>query len=124
MSDRDLEFWDATGKAFREIVNGWPANVRKAVGDDIRRVQRGDEPRNWKPLTGFAVAAGEVRHKSGARVVYSVAFVKESGKVFIADAFMKDSREKSEMRKDDRERIKARLKRYKVAYSQQQKPLH
>lgn len=48
-------------------------------------------------------------------MVYSVAFSEESGKVFIADAFMKDSREGSEMRKADRTRIDGRLKKHRMS---------
>lgn len=116
MPDRDLEFWDDDGDAFREILGGWPKAVRLAIGSDIRRIQRGEEPRNWKPLKSFPVVAGEVRHKGGARVVYSVAYAQISGKVFIADAFMKDSSDGSEMRSADRRRIETRLKAYKARY--------
>lgn len=116
MADRDLEYWDDDGDGFLETIRGWPKSVRSALGADIRRVQRGEEPRNWKPLKGFAVVAAEVRHRGGARVVYSVAFAAESGKVFIADAFMKDAAEGSEMRPDVRRRIERRLKSYKGKY--------
>jgi phage-related protein len=119
MPDRDLEYWDEDGAAFLAVVRGWPASVRKAIGADLRRVQRGEEPRNWKPLTGFPVAAREVRHRGGARVVYSVAFAEVSGKVFIADAFMKDSAEGSEMRASVRRRIETRLRAYKTRYETQ-----
>jgi phage-related protein len=118
MVDRDLEFWDDTGKAFLSIVRDWPDDVRKAVGADIRRAQRGQEPKNWKPLAGFPVACAEVRHDSGARVVYSVTYVEQSGRVYIADAFMKDSADGSAMRKKDRKRIEGRLKAYKLKYTQ------
>lgn len=117
MPDRDLEFWDEDGEAFKAIVRAWPADVRSAIGADLRRVQRGEEPRNWKNLSGFDVAAAEVRHKNGARVVYSVAFSRDSGKVFIADAFMKDSADGSEMRAADRRRIDSRLKQYRAKYA-------
>nr|WP_298716385.1 type II toxin-antitoxin system RelE/ParE family toxin [uncultured Steroidobacter sp.] len=121
MPDRELEFWDGDGGAFLETVRSWPNDVRSAIGADLRRVQRGEEPRNFKPLKGFGVAAAEVRHNDGARVVYSVAFASVSGKVFIADAFMKDSGDGSEMRAADRRRITDRLRQYKAKYNQQQK---
>lgn len=121
MPERDLEFWDEDGDAFKCIVRSWPADVRSAIGADLRRVQRGEQPRNWKKLTGFDVAAAEVRHKDGARVVYSVAFSRESGKVFIADAFMKDSADGSEMRPADRRRIDGRLKQYRAKYTNKKK---
>ena len=119
MPDRDLEFWDDDGEAFREIVRSWPKDVQVAIGTDLRRVQRREEPRNWKPLKDFPVAAAEVRHKSGARIVYSVAFADVSDKVFVVDAFMKDSAEGSEMRAADRRRIEKRLKAYKARYEKQ-----
>jgi phage-related protein len=123
MADKDLEFWDDEGAAFRKIVRSWPKAVRSAIGADIRRIQQGKEPRNWKPLQGFAVAAAEVRHKDGARVVYSVAFAQESGQIFIADAFMKDSSDGSEMRKSDRIRIEGRLKRYRLKRQKARRPV-
>lgn len=117
MGDRELEYWDDDGEAFSKIVRAWPQDVRLAIGTDIRRVQQGKEPLNFKPLSGFAVAAAEVRHRSGARVVYSVAYANVSGKVFIADAFMKDSANGSAMRASDRKRIDQRLSRYKSRYA-------
>jgi phage-related protein len=126
MPDRDLEYWDDDGSGFLETVRSWPKAVREAIGADIRRVQRGQEPKHWRPLTGFPVAAGEVKHKaSGARVVYSVAYVSLSGKVFIADAFLKDAAEGSEMRPPVRRRIEARLRQYRQKYDAiKRKKLH
>jgi phage-related protein len=117
MADKDLEFWDGDGDAFKEIVRQWPEDVRKVIGADIRRVQQGKEPTNWKPLNGFAVTAYEVRHNDGARVVYSVAYASQTGKVYIADAFMKDSGDGSEMRAPDRRRIQKRLSDYRAKYA-------
>jgi len=124
MTDRELDFWDGDGRAFRETVKGWPDAVKKAIGGDLRRVQRGEEPLHGKPLKGFAVKAYEVKHRGGARVVYSVAFVEISGRVFIVDAFMKDSRDGNEMRIDDKKRIEDRLKKYRSKYVNQNKRLH
>lgn len=116
MEDRELEYWDEDGEAFSKILRSWPQDVRLVIGADLRRVQQGKEPLNFKPLSGFAVAAAEVRHRGGARVVYSVAYANVSGKVFIADAFMKDSANRSAMRAADRKRIDQRLSRYKSRY--------
>lgn len=121
MPDKDLEFWDEDGKAFSATVREWPKEVRSAIGADLRRIQRGETPRNGKWLHRFCVSCAEVRHRSGGRVVYSVAFADMSGKVFIADAFMKDSSEGSEMRAADRRRIEGRLKVYKAKYERQRK---
>lgn len=117
MADRELEYWDVDGNAFLKIVRSWPKKVRAAIGADIRRVQRGMEPKNSRLLKGMPVQAAEIKHNDGGRVVYSVAFAAISGKVFIADAFMKDSAHRSEMRPSVQKRIQGRLKDYQQRYS-------
>lgn len=121
---RPLEFWDGDGEGFRRFMASQPKAVQKFVGDDLRRVQCGEVGLHTKSLSGFPVQAAEVAHRTGVRVVFSVAFAPISGKVFIADSFMKDSREGSTMRKADKERIEARLKQHKTKYQKKVKHLH
>jgi phage-related protein len=42
-----------------DIIRTWSVEVRASIGEDLRRLQKGDKPRNWKPFPGLAVLKHE-----------------------------------------------------------------
>jgi phage-related protein len=44
-----------------EIVRQWPAGVRATIGEELRRLQKGEKPRDWKPFLGSNASAFELR---------------------------------------------------------------
>ena len=73
------------------------AAPRRALGFDLRRVQGGKLPRDWKPMPtiGLGVAKIRVRDESGA---YRVRFVaKFAEAVYVLHAFQKKSQKTSKL---------------------------
>jgi len=74
-------------------VRDFPREVRRAVGYQLDRVQRGLEPDDWKPMpaVGMGVHEIRVRDRTGAfRVIY-LATMAEA--VYVLNAFQKKSRQ-------------------------------
>ena len=72
-----------------EIIKLWPVEVRATIGEDLRRLQKGEKPRDWKPFPGLITNAFELRDqdKSGAYRAIYVTIVK--GKVVVLHCFKK-----------------------------------
>ena len=113
MAERDLDFWDED--EWREIVGHWPAAVQRGFASRLRTVQLGEFPQSRdKPLKGFAIPLREMWHRDGQRVVYTVEYATLNNRVYVIDAFEKDSGDGKEMRTSDKSRIEARAKAYKA----------
>jgi phage-related protein len=57
----------------REDLRAFPAGARRQAGYQLDKVQRGDEPEDWKPLKAIGQGVRElrIRESSGAfRIVY------------------------------------------------------
>jgi phage-related protein len=57
----------------RDDVVAFPPDARRAAGYQMERVQRGEEPLDWKPMTSVGPGVREIRvhERSGTfRVVY------------------------------------------------------
>jgi len=85
--DRSLA-WVGTSLA---DVRRFPEAARRAVGHQLRRVQAGLMPDDWKPMSAIGAGVHEIRVRAGAayRVIY-VARFEES--VYVLHAFEKRSR--------------------------------
>ena len=72
-----------------EDLRGFPEEARRDAGTDLRLVQRGEEPRDWKPMpsVGKGVREIRVRTRDGAyRVFYAV---EDARSVYVLHAFQK-----------------------------------
>lgn len=58
------------------IIRAFPDRARSRAGFELDRVQRGQEPINWKPLTSVGRGVREIRIQVGEqfRVVYVARF--------------------------------------------------
>jgi phage-related protein len=72
----------------RTDVRAFPPNVRRVVGFQLRRVQRGLEPNDWKPMPGVGPGVQEIRvHTEGEhRVLYIAKFAEG---IYVLHAFEK-----------------------------------
>ena len=70
-------------------IRSFPLNVRKDIGTELRRVQRGLEPMDWKPMktVGAGVREIRVREETGAfRVIYVLS---KGDAIYVLNAFQK-----------------------------------
>jgi phage-related protein len=83
------------GSSLKDLKD-FPEDARREAGFQLRRVQRGEEPDDWKPMAAIGAGVREIRLRqaSGAfRVVY-VAHVRE--RIFVLHAFQKKSQRTSQ----------------------------
>jgi len=89
-------------------VREFPDNARRTVGHELRDVQFGEEPNDWKPMpsVGPGVREIRVREASGAfRVIY-VAHLEAA--IYVLHAFQKKTQKTPQHDIDlARERLKA-----------------
>ena len=71
-----------------ESVKTFPLRIRRAVGTELRRLQQGLEPMNWKPMKSIGPGVREVRvNIDGAfRVIYVTA---RPDRIHVLHAFRK-----------------------------------
>jgi phage-related protein len=71
-----------------EDVRAFPEAVRREVGQQLRRVQAGLEPSDWKPMSSVGAGVREIRvHLNGAwRVLYVAKFGEH---IYVLHAFGK-----------------------------------
>lgn len=72
-----------------EVIRSFPEAVRQATGSEIRRVQNGFDPSDFKPMTTVGKGGREIRirERAGAfRVIYVATF---EDAVYVLHAFQK-----------------------------------
>jgi phage-related protein len=76
----------------RETIRGFPNDVRRIAGFQLRRVQRGLEPIDWKPMSSVGLGVQEIRIRTGAehRVLY---VAKSAEAVYVLHALEKRTRQ-------------------------------
>ena len=69
-------------------VRSFPESVRKLVGQELRFVQTGSMPTDFKPMTAVGAGAYEIRVRSGNqyRVIYVAKFAQS---VYVLHSFIK-----------------------------------
>ena len=91
MTDKDL-IWVGSSRA---DLSALPEDARRQLGFDLREVQRGRVPRDWKPIptVGAGVIEIRVREADGAfRLLYVAKFAEA---VYVLHAFQKKSQRTS-----------------------------
>jgi len=86
-------FWLGTS---RDDLKEFPLEARKEAGTDLRLVQQGVEPRDWKPMptVGKGVREIRIRMPDGAYRVFYV--VENAAAVYVLHAFQKKTRRTSQ----------------------------
>lgn len=76
----------------RSDVREFPENARRAAGFELRQVQHGLSPSDWKPMQTVGAGVVEIRiHEAGEYRVLSVAKFAEA--VYVLHAFEKRTRQ-------------------------------
>lgn len=78
-----------------EDLRAFPETARVEAGTDLRRVQQGVDPRDWKPMPGVGRGVREIRHRTneGAFRVFYV--VENATDVYVLHAFQKKTQRTS-----------------------------
>ena len=78
----------------REDLRALESDVRLALGTDLRRVQSGLHPRDWKPMASVGAGAVEIRVRvAGAyRLLYVAKFAEG---IYVLHVFQKKSQKTS-----------------------------
>ncbi len=108
---------DWRGSSFKDLLdeNIFSLEARRVAGTQLRKVQRGDEPDDWKPFDELGAGTKEIRIKlpDGAfRVMYVAKFPEA---VYVLHCFKKKTQQTSQHDKDI-----AKL-RYKVVIQERSK---
>ena|ERR1700744_4782739 len=76
----------------RHCVRSFPGVARQRSGFELREVQRGKEPSNWKPMPNVGLGAREIRIQTGEefRVLYVAKFAEA---VYVLHAFEKKTQQ-------------------------------
>lgn len=93
-----------------DIVRAFPEQARRQTGVELRRLQNGLDPTDWKPMgsVGMGVREIRVRGSSGAfRVLYIASLVEA---VYVLHAFQKKT-QKTAKRELDIAALRLRLLR-------------
>ena len=74
----------------RKAVQGFSVDVRREAGYQLDRVQRGEDPTDWKPMGSVGVGVREIRIRAenAYRVLYVAQFAEA---VYVLHAFVKKS---------------------------------
>lgn len=85
---KDIVFLGDSLDKLREF----PERARRQAGFELRRVQQGDDPSDWKPMRSIGPGVREirVREASGAFRVLYIATLAEA--VYVLHAFQKKTR--------------------------------
>lgn len=102
MNVKDLKF---VGLSLDDLRN-FPEEARKVAGFELRAVQNGLEPRDWKPMRSVGPGVKEIRiHVLGEwRIVY---VAKLADAIYVLHAFQKKSQKTN---KNDIELARKRFK--------------
>lgn len=98
-----------------EALRGFPEHARQNAGFQLDKVQRGEEPDDWKPMNTIGVGVREIRIWDEAGTFRVIYLAKLADAVYILHCFQKKTRETSE--KD----INLARKRYKDLLKEKQK---
>ncbi|MBU8977669.1 type II toxin-antitoxin system RelE/ParE family toxin [Lysobacter sp. MMG2] len=86
----------------------FPEDARREAGYDLRRIQSGLDPRNWKPMKTVGAGVREIRiaDSSGAFRVFYV--IERLDAVYVLHAFQKKS-QKTEQKDIDKGKARYQL---------------
>lgn len=88
-------------------LRAFPETARCEAGFELREVQKGNEPTDWKPMSSIGAGVKEIRVKDKQGVFRVVYLVKYLDRVIVLHAFQKKTQKTA---KKDLDLAKQRLK--------------
>ncbi len=101
-----------------EVVRGFPQEVRKELGEDIRRVQMGEKPKDGRSMTSVGAGVAELRQRDSNGWYRTIYLSVVEGKLHILHSFVKKSRSTP---KNDLSVAESRLKAVRARLQQEKK---
>jgi len=100
---KNIEF---IGSSLKDIKD-FPLKAKRQVGHELDRVQRGQEPSDWKPMKNIGTGVKEIRVKDEDGIFRVIYLVKYLDVVHVLHAFQKKTQQTY---KSDLDLAKKRLK--------------
>jgi len=75
-----------------EVVRGFPQEIRKELGEDIRRVQMGARPKDGRPMKSVGAGVAELRQQDSNGWYRTIYLSVVQGRLHILHSFVKKSR--------------------------------
>ena len=72
-------------------IRSFPFDVRKDVGTELRRVQKGVEPMDWKPMKTVGVGVREIRVRDATGAFRIIYVLSKADVIYVLNAFQKKS---------------------------------
>ncbi len=85
---KELEF---LGDSLDQI-RSFPSDVRQDIGYQLDRVQNGNQPDDWKPMSSIGVGVQEIRVKDSTGIYRAIYLAKWKNVVYVLHVFKKKSR--------------------------------
>jgi len=101
---KDIEFIGSS----LEIIKDFPLKAKRQVGHELDRVQRGQDPSDWKPMKSIGTGVKEIRVKDKDGIYRVIYVVKYLDLVHVLHAFQKTTQQTA---KNDLDLAKKRLKK-------------
>jgi phage-related protein len=70
-------------------IRSFPLNARKDIGTELRRVQRGVEPMDWKPMKSVGAGVREIRVRDAAGAFRVLYVLSKADGIYVLNAFQK-----------------------------------
>ena len=88
-------------------IRDFPSDVRQDAGFQIDKVQRGENPDNWKPMKTMGKSVREIRIKEAVGIYRVIYLANIDDMVYVVHAFQKKTQK---TRKADIDLVRKRLK--------------
>jgi len=79
-----------------EVLRTFPDNARQDAGFQLDKVQRGDEPDDWKPMGTIGAGVKEIRIRDEAGAFRVMYLTKLADAVYVLHCFQKKTQETRE----------------------------
>ncbi len=75
----------------RDVVRGFPDDIKKKLGEDIRRLQQGVRPLDYRPMPSIGRGVAELRQRDANGWYRTIYLSVENGVLHILHSFIKKS---------------------------------
>ena len=76
-------------------LRSFPVRAKAEAGTDMRRVQQGVDPRDWKPMTEIGAGVREIRVRTSDGAFRVLYVVENATDIFVLHAFQKKTQRTS-----------------------------